>query len=73
MKRPRDDIADWRLQQENKSKPFPYYVPTRGDYRKAAETGPKNPRTGRPMWNLDMRRKEDPWRADRCLFGVWIC
>ena len=53
--------------------PFPYYVPTRGDYRKAAETGPKNPRTGRPMWNLDMRRKEDPWRADRCLFGVWIC
>ncbi len=27
MKRPRDDIANWRLQQENKSKPFPYVFP----------------------------------------------
>lgn len=27
MKRPMDDIAKWRLQQENMSKPFPYVFP----------------------------------------------
>ena len=27
MKRPTDDIANWRLQQENISKPFPYVFP----------------------------------------------
>ena len=27
MKRSCDDIADWRLQQENRSKPFPYVFP----------------------------------------------
>lgn len=27
MKRPTDDIANWRLQQENTSKPFPYVFP----------------------------------------------
>lgn len=27
MKRPTDDMADWRLQQENKTKPFPYVFP----------------------------------------------
>jgi hypothetical protein len=26
-----NDIENWRLQQENTSKPFPYYVPIRGD------------------------------------------
>ena len=27
MRKNRDDIANWRLQQENKSKPFPYVFP----------------------------------------------
>lgn len=27
MRKPTDDIANWRLQQENTSKPFPYVFP----------------------------------------------
>ncbi len=48
-----------------------YFAKERRDYLKASETGPKDPRTGRPMWNLDQGGKEDPWRADHYLFGVW--
>ncbi len=48
-----------------------YFAEERRDYLKAAETGPKDPRTNRPMWNLDSRGKKDPWRADDYLFGVW--
>jgi len=48
-----------------------YFAKERRDYLKATRTGPKNPGTGRPMWNLDMGEKEDPWRADDYLFGVW--
>ena len=48
-----------------------YFAKERRDYLKSTKTGPKNPRTGRPMWNLDQGGKEDPWRADDYLFGVW--
>ena len=48
-----------------------YFARERLDYLKATGTGPKDPRTGRPMWNLDQGGKEDPWRADDYLFGVW--
>ena len=30
-----------------------------------------DPKTGRPMWDLDAEGKPDPWRADSYLFGVW--
>ncbi len=48
-----------------------YFAKERQDYLKATETGPQNPRTNRPMWDLDTGGKEDPWRADDYLFGVW--
>ncbi len=48
-----------------------YFAEERRDYLKATRTGPKDPRTGRAMWNLDQGGKEDPWRADEYLFGVW--
>ncbi len=48
-----------------------YFAKERRDYLKAAEKGPKDPRTGRPMWNLDTEGNPDPWRADDYLFGVW--
>lgn len=48
-----------------------YFAKERRDYLKAAATGPKDPRTNRPMWNLDPGGKKDPWRADDYLFGVW--
>ena len=48
-----------------------YFAKERQDYLKATDTGPQNPRTNRPMWNLDTGGKEDPWRADDYLFGVW--
>ena len=48
-----------------------YFAKERQDYLKATDTGPQNPRTNRPMWDLDARGKEDPWRADDYLFGVW--
>lgn len=38
---------------------------------KATEKDPNDPRTGRPMWNLDAEGKPDPWRADDYLLGVW--
>ena len=48
-----------------------YFAKERRDYLKATEKGPKDPRTGRPMWNLDRGEKADPWRADDYLLGVW--
>ena len=48
-----------------------YFAKERRDYLKATNTGPKDPRTGRPMWDLDPGEKEDPWRAYDYLFGVW--
>ncbi len=48
-----------------------YFAKERQDYLKATEKGPTDPRTGRPMWNLDTGEKEHPWRADDYLFGVW--
>lgn len=48
-----------------------YFAKERQDYLKATEKGPKDSRTGRPMWNLDTEGKEHPWRADDYLFGVW--
>ena len=48
-----------------------YFAKERRDYLKAAEKGPNDPRTGRPMWNLAAEGKPDPWRADDYLFGVW--
>ena len=48
-----------------------YFAKERQDYLKATEKGPNDPRTGRPMWNLDAEGKPDPWRADDYLFGVW--
>lgn len=48
-----------------------YFAKERRNYLKATEKGPKDPRTGRPMWNLDTEGKPDPWRADDYLFGVW--
>lgn len=48
-----------------------YFARERRDYLKATGTGPGNPRTGRPMWDLGMGGKKDPWRADDYLFGVW--
>ena len=48
-----------------------YFAKERRDYLKATEKGPNDPRTGRPMWNLDAEGKPDPWRADDYLFGVW--
>lgn len=48
-----------------------YFAKERRDYLKATEKGPKAPETGRAMWDLDLGEKEDPWRADAYLFGVW--
>ena len=48
-----------------------YFAKERRDYLKATEKGPNDPRTGRPMWNLDAEGKPDPWRADDYLLGVW--
>ncbi len=48
-----------------------YFAKEHRDYLKATEKGPNDPRTGRPMWNLDTEGKPDPWRADDYLFGVW--
>ena len=48
-----------------------YFAKERRDYLNATRTGPKDPRTGRAMWDLDQGGKEDPWRADEYLFGVW--
>ena len=48
-----------------------YFAKERRDYLKATEKGPKAPGTGRAMWDLDLGEKEDPWRADAYLFGVW--
>lgn len=48
-----------------------YFAKERRDYLNATEKGPNDPRTGRPMWNLDAEGKPDPWRADDYLFGVW--
>ena len=48
-----------------------YFAKERQDYLKATEKGPVDPRTGRPMWNLDAGEKKDPWRADDYLFGIW--
>ena len=48
-----------------------YFAKERQDYLKATARGPKNPKNGRPMWNLDTEGKPDPWRADDYLFGVW--
>ena len=48
-----------------------YFAKERLEYLKATETGPKDPKTGRPMWNLDTGGKPDPWRAGDYLFGVW--
>lgn len=39
-----------------------YFAKERQDYLKATQTGPQNPRTGRPMWNLGRGNKEDSWR-----------
>jgi len=48
-----------------------YFAKERQDYLKATQKGPTDPRTGRPMWDLDTGEKKDPWRADDYLFGVW--
>lgn len=48
-----------------------YFAKERQDYLKATQTGPQNPRTGRLMWDLGRGKKEDPWRTDAYLFGVW--
>ena len=48
-----------------------YFAKERRDYLKATEKGPNDPRTGRPMWDLDAEEKPDPWRADSYLYGVW--
>ncbi len=48
-----------------------YFAKERQDYLKATEIGPKNPRTSRLMWDLDSGGKQDSWRADDYLFGVW--
>ena len=48
-----------------------YFAKERLEYLKATETGPKDPKTGRPMWNLNTGGKPDHWRADDYLFGVW--
>lgn len=48
-----------------------YFAKERLDYLNATKTGPKDPKNGRPMWDLDSRGKPDPWRADDYLFGVW--
>ena len=48
-----------------------YFAKERRDYLKATEKGPNDPRTGRPMWDLDAEEKPDPWRADSYLSGVW--
>lgn len=48
-----------------------YFAKERQEYLKVTETGPTDPRTGRPMWNLDARGRKHPWRADDYLFGVW--
>lgn len=36
-RKPTDDIANWRLQQENTSKSFPYYAPIRRNNLKEKE------------------------------------
>ena len=48
-----------------------YFAKECRDYLKATEKGPKDPRTGRLMWDLGGGEKADPWRADDYLFGVW--
>ena len=48
-----------------------YFAKERRDYLRATEKGPNDPRTGRPMWNMDTEGKPDPWKADSYLFGVW--
>ena len=48
-----------------------YFAKERRDYLKATEKGSNDPRTGRPMWNLDGEGKPDHWRADSYLSGVW--
>lgn len=48
-----------------------YFAKERQDYLKATKTGPADPRTNRPMWDLDRGKEEHPWRADAYLLGVW--
>ncbi|MBD5551675.1 MAG: hypothetical protein HDQ96_10980 [Lachnospiraceae bacterium] len=48
-----------------------YFAKERQDYLEVTKTGPTDPRTGRPMWDLDDRERKHPWRADDYLFGVW--
>lgn len=48
-----------------------YFSQERQDYLRAVETGPVDPRTGRPMWGGAPRGERDPWRENDYLFGVW--
>lgn len=48
-----------------------YFSRERQDYLRAVETGPADPRTGRPMWDARPRGNPDPWRESDYLFGVW--
>lgn len=48
-----------------------YFAKERMEYLKAAEVGPADLHTGRPMWNVRPGQNPDPWCADAYLFGVW--
>ena len=48
-----------------------YFAKERQNYLKATEKGPIDPKTSRPMWDLDTGGKKHPWMADDYLFGVW--
>ena len=48
-----------------------YFSRERQDYLRAVETGPADPRTGRPMWGQTSGGERDPWRENDYLFGVW--
>lgn len=48
-----------------------YFSKERQDYLKATKIGPADPRTNRPMWDLDRGEEAHPWRVDAYLLGVW--
>jgi len=48
-----------------------YFAEERQEYLEATKKGPTDPKTGRPMWDIDTGEKGAPWRGDDYLFGVW--
>ena len=50
-----------------------YFAKERRDYLKATEKGPNDPRTGRPMWNLDEEEKPAPGERTAICLAYGIC